>query len=403
MSSFKKAAILCCTLALTACGGSSEPKPNPGSGNNTAPTVDIKVGSSDINALDTVNINVSATDADGDALSYAWSQTSPQSPVLNISQVDDSGNLQISIPNTAEGRSFTLKLTVSDGIDTTTDNITFSVKELPPFSFTIDSETIEIGENKTGVFELEYTNPRGDVTLQVDLLGTNFEGFHHTVNSDAEAGTVTINVSELTISKILKLAISATDSEGTKNVKDATLRVLNTSALLDFAQLKAMQDNIDSLINAGEETRLLNTISNLAYITGKITGFEKDDALSQISKVLNVDVANIIKAQLEGTKSDSFEVDETTVRMLLSNLDANFKSYIEPINGIISDALSSISNNIIPAIQLGEYYFDLDNGKYSQLWKNPSLGTTDDIWSFNNNLQFLNDIVFPENQQCNEE
>ena len=51
----------------------------------------------------------------------------------------------------------------------------------------------------------------------------------------------------------------------------------------------------------------------------------------------------------------------------------------------------------LPITQL---YYDELSGKVSLFAGNPALGTTDEVFVFNQNYRFLNDITFPESTVC---
>lgn len=111
---------------LAACGGSgsSSSSSNGGSGTvNNAPV--ISAGSDQISAVaDSVSLSGTASDSDGDALTYSWAQTSGTSVTLSNSTTL-APSFDAPSVDTSEDLVFTL--TVSDGSTNVTDTVTVSV------------------------------------------------------------------------------------------------------------------------------------------------------------------------------------------------------------------------------------------------------------------------------------
>ena len=81
----------------------------------TAPTLTAgpTASSTTINSQQSVNLSVSATDPDGDPLTYAWTQT-PASPAGTFSNAS-SANPTWTAPEVTTDTAFQLSVTVSDG------------------------------------------------------------------------------------------------------------------------------------------------------------------------------------------------------------------------------------------------------------------------------------------------
>ncbi len=96
-----------------ACGGGDDPEPT-----NTPPTLSAPTAqATEVNSGAAVVLNVTATDPDGDTLTYAWTQT-PASPAGTFNN-PSSPNPTWTAPEVTTATSFQLSVTVSDGKDGT--------------------------------------------------------------------------------------------------------------------------------------------------------------------------------------------------------------------------------------------------------------------------------------------
>lgn len=122
---FRQLVLLTATLAIAACGSSSN---QGGAQANRAPTASA---GSDQNALELTLVSLagSGTDPDGDTLSYAWSQTGGANVTLNSPAT---AGTSFTAPNVATGISeiLTFQLTVTDpsGLSST-DTVLITVQE----------------------------------------------------------------------------------------------------------------------------------------------------------------------------------------------------------------------------------------------------------------------------------
>lgn len=116
------AMVIVSTLTLAACGGGggggsgSTPPPSPGAA-NTAPTVNAGADQSVTLPANAVDVSGSATDAENNTLTYAWS-ASPATGVAFTAASAAASRVTFTTAGT-----YTLTLTVSDGTATTTDTV----------------------------------------------------------------------------------------------------------------------------------------------------------------------------------------------------------------------------------------------------------------------------------------
>ena len=115
------ATLLLLTSALTACGGESRNSNSSGATNN-APTVSAGIDQTVVSDT-TVQLTATASDIDGDALSYSWAQTSGTNITLSAANIEDP-----SFTAPSADTVIVLTLTVSDGTASTSDSISITVE-----------------------------------------------------------------------------------------------------------------------------------------------------------------------------------------------------------------------------------------------------------------------------------
>ncbi|MEP1144191.1 MAG: YHYH protein [Henriciella sp.] len=135
-----------------ACSGSSSDNSNgtvTGS-TNSAPVVDA---GSDAAADEATPVQLAATvsDADGDTLTYTWSQTSGTDGSFSNTSVEDP---EFTTPNLNSDEDVVLQLIVSDGTATTTDTVTISVSNADgSVAQNVDGWLINTSERATFIAE----------------------------------------------------------------------------------------------------------------------------------------------------------------------------------------------------------------------------------------------------------
>jgi len=117
-----------------------------------------------VNEQEAITLSVSASDADGDPLTYAWAQTAPASPVGTFSSTT-SANPTWTAPDVTANGTYTLRVTVSDGqggsVQGSIDITVQKVNQPPTVAATITGPSTLLAGN-TGSFSITASDPDGD-------------------------------------------------------------------------------------------------------------------------------------------------------------------------------------------------------------------------------------------------
>lgn len=195
---------------------------------NTSPTLTAgpSASATTINEQETVNLSVTASDAEGDPLTYAWSQTSPASPVGTFNSTSSATPTWTAPDVTANG-TYTLQVTVTDGQGGSvsgTVNITVQkVNRAPVVGASITGPSTLLAGN-TGTFSISASDPDGD-TLTYSWTQTDpatqgtFVGSSSTTSSAQWYSPVVASQTSFTLS------VSVSDGQSTPVVRTITFPV----------------------------------------------------------------------------------------------------------------------------------------------------------------------------------
>ncbi len=120
------ASALAMAFVLVGCsggGGGSTNTPAPGPAPapvNRAPSVNITAPLTVVDELQMISVSAAGSDADGDSLTYSWTQTG--GPSLNIG-TQAAAEFSVLVPDLTADETYTFEVSVSDGEDTTTSTI----------------------------------------------------------------------------------------------------------------------------------------------------------------------------------------------------------------------------------------------------------------------------------------
>ena len=153
---------------------------------NRAPAVDAGSDQT-VNEGVAVTLAGTASDADGDAMTYKWTHDSG----LPISLADDTALLTtFTAPEVAANTTVTFTLTVSDGLTNSTDTVLVTVSDVPNDSdFVTTWETATPSESITIPARGTYTIDWGDGTVDARARGEQTHTY-------ADAGNHTVRISE---------------------------------------------------------------------------------------------------------------------------------------------------------------------------------------------------------------
>jgi hypothetical protein len=133
---------------------------------NTPPQFDMEptASATTVDEQQSITLSVSASDLDNDPITYAWSQTSPASPVGTFSN-PSSANTTWTAPDVTTSGTYTLRIIISDGqggIRQRTLDITVNkVNQAPVVSSNISGPTtLKAGD--PGTFSITASDPDGD-------------------------------------------------------------------------------------------------------------------------------------------------------------------------------------------------------------------------------------------------
>ncbi|QQX80732.1 hypothetical protein JK628_02335 [Shewanella sp. KX20019] len=157
---------------------------------NNIPTLALEKSEISLSGNSTIEVGITATDLDGDELSYAFSSTSPV-----ISAAISGEYLVITAGDVAAGSTVTLTITVSDGKDSIAKNITVSVSKYVAYSVSwFDAEAINLSVAQAAKarfpFEIELGSVEQEnityrVVMNVDS-GLNQAAISAVVNPDSK-------------------------------------------------------------------------------------------------------------------------------------------------------------------------------------------------------------------------
>ena len=247
---------------------------------NEAPTTSIAMASTSFSedaAVGTTIANASATDPEGGTITYTLSGEGSDKFT-----VDSNGNISLSGGLDYETvTSFSFTLTISDGVHSISEVISFSVLDVVELSIALASSTISISEGVSSgsAVTTTTTTTDGSGTVTYSLSGTGSDKF--SVSSD---GTITTNGSfdyETTTS----YSITLTATDGTNTVTETfTVNVTN---------------------------EVINGLSVTLANSGAAIGESSSSGTSVASSSINNPDSDSVTYSLSGTGSSNFSVDSS--------------------------------------------------------------------------------------------
>ncbi|HVG58671.1 MAG TPA: tandem-95 repeat protein [Hyalangium sp.] len=195
---------------------------------NSPPTIDSgpSASSTTVDEQQSITLSVTASDANGDSLTYAWTQTAPASPVGTFSSASVA-NPTWTAPNVTANGTYTLRVTISDGQGGSVQgsiNITVQKVNQPPVvSANITGPSTLVAGN-TGTFSITASDPDGDTLTyawsQTDPATPQGTFVGSTTGSSAQWYSPALGTQTS-----FTLSVSVTDGQSTPVVRTITLPV----------------------------------------------------------------------------------------------------------------------------------------------------------------------------------
>ena len=185
------------------------------SSTNLAPMVDAGQGAQLIAGTTSYTLSGSATDPEGDPMTYSWTQISG-----GMTTIANPNMLSTAVNGLVDGEVYVYQLTVSDGVNSVSDLVTISVGAL------LRSFYLDFGPN-------DVTN--GNITASPDANG------HYWNNVTSASGGVPVTlVDEFNFST--NIQIKATQPFTANGIQNGGLLAPDPTLLNDFAVATATQD-----------------------------------------------------------------------------------------------------------------------------------------------------------------
>ncbi len=282
---------------------------------NTAPVVDAGPDQT-VNELDLVFLSGTASDPDGDALTYSWSQIA--GPAVTL---DDSGSLTPTFfaPNLTSTSLLTFQLTATDGQSFATDtvNITVTATNAPPVSNAGPNQSV----NERTLVTLDgtgSTDPDGD---PLSYTWTQTAGPTVTL-SNTNVSRPTFTAPEVTAAT--SLAFRLTVSDGVASSNDMVLITVNNVNRAPVADAGADQ-----------------TVTEGSAVTLDGTGSSDPDAGSTLSYVWTQTAGPAVTLSGASTAQPTFTAPDvsssTTLTFQLTVSDGSLSS-TDTVNVTVNNA-----------------------------------------------------------------
>ena len=198
---------------------------------NRAPSAEAGPSGS-TNGRKTVTLNGSGTDADGDALTYAWSQTAGATVTLTAA---DTATPSFTAP--ASGAPLTFELTVSDGLASATDTVTISIIPAANNAPSVEAGSAQsVSAGATVTLSGSASDDDGDA---LTYAWTHSGGTPAVTLTGAASATATFTAPAVSASTDLTFTLSVSDSTDTSS--DTVIITVTPSNSVPSAQAGADQ------------------------------------------------------------------------------------------------------------------------------------------------------------------
>ncbi len=312
----RNALLLASLLALAACGGGSSG--GTGGSSNTAPTANAGNDQS-VDEQTTVALNgAGSNDADGDSLSYSWTQTAG-APVTILANT--SAQASFDAPNVGIGSSeaLTFQLRVSDGSANSTDTVTITVNGISNSVPSVDAGDDQVAGELSPV-SLSGAADDSDIGDTLTYAWTQLAGPTVTI-SDANTANASFNTPDVGPGGDTLTFQLAVD-DGTTTITD-TVEVSVTEAppvvtvagrvFYEFVPPITQGNQCNGLNFGAVQTRPMRRITvQLLNDSNAVLGATEaaDDGSYSFSNVpVNTDVRVRVRAELKQSGANAWDVE----------------------------------------------------------------------------------------------
>lgn len=315
---WKNACLAASVLALSACGGGGGGSGNTGGSNNTAPTADAGADQV-VNEQSNATLDGSASsDADGDALTYSWTQTAGASVTISG---NNTVQASFDTPDVGIGSnvSLTFQLRVSDGTTTNTDTVVVTVNGVTNSNPTPDAGTDQTTGELSSV-SLSGTATDTDLGDTLTYAWTQTGGTAVTItdsnraNASFDAPDVGAGGETLTFQLAVNDGTATVTDDVTVTVLEALSQVSVSGRLFyEFVPASVQGSQCLGLDFGSTETRPIRRVtvelrnSGNTVLATTVTGDDGSYSFSNIPA--NLDVRVRARAELKQSGANAWDVE----------------------------------------------------------------------------------------------
>ncbi|OJT25841.1 hypothetical protein BO221_08325 [Archangium sp. Cb G35] len=229
---------------------------------NRAPTVNAGLDGS-ASERGSYTLSGSASDADGDTLSYLWTQVSGTPVALSNY---DKASATFATPEVSLDETLTFRLTVSDGqssVSDTVDVVIHDVNRAP----VVTASSVTVDERSTATLEATASDADGDALTYnwVQVSGTPV------TLSGANTATATFSTGEVSADSVLAFRVTVSDGKGGTASRDVTVNVRNVN------RVPTANAGVDGVVNERSAYTLSGSASDedgdtLSYSWAQVSG-----------------------------------------------------------------------------------------------------------------------------------
>jgi len=262
-----------------------------------------------------------------------------------------------------------------------------------PLTITLSESEIETNDlSQSFSITMNINGAEGSYVI-TPSLSPSIEGASFEMGDDV----VEVNIDDVLVhDPDVTLTVSVTDGDNRKADASTVFRITNVSGANEIDESRKVIDAINNY--TGEEIELFDTyFTLLADVTPGAGDYNRPNTPAIVEAIDLTDIALAIENNNNGYLQGNIDETEISgaVEDALQDSATLLMDATEAINVLYANALGD--GNTLPITQL---YYDELSGKVSLFAGNPALGTTDEVFVFNQNYRFLNDITFPESTVC---